>query len=126
MLKKLKDDHDRLRAIIDALDEQLKTEEPSESSDFARLRWTLIRELCVHAALERRALPTLYASLAKPAFDSGLDHELDKALTSHMIEWGAIAIRDGWRDYRTAAAALLNRLRKRMTYEEATFFAALA
>jgi hypothetical protein len=43
-----------------------------------------------------------------------------------MIEWGAIAIRDGWRDYRTAAAALLNRLRKRMTYEEATFFAALA
>jgi hypothetical protein len=50
MIGRLKNDHDRIRAILDRLDIFLDGAAPPISIEFPRLRWELMRELSDHVA----------------------------------------------------------------------------
>jgi len=126
MIPKFIHDHDRLRSIIDELDGYLKASRPPIDMNFAKLRWSLSRELAVHVAIERRALPDLFARTNTPDIYRSLDHSLDAELHEHMTQWTASAIDAAWDDYRAAAGNLLARLCHRMTFEEQKIFPALA
>jgi len=126
MLRRFVEDHDRLRSIIAEFDRHLKSSQAPTDVAFARLRWTLARQVAVHVALERRALPDMFARTATPDLYRGLDHDLDCELNRQMTEWTASAIEASWAEYRSITANLLARLRRRMVFEEKKIFPALA
>jgi hypothetical protein len=124
MIGRLKNDHDRIRAILDRLDIFLDGAAPPISIEFPRLRWELMRELSVHLAVERTKLPGL--SKSHPKLYAQMDLGLDAALSDHVARWTVGAIQDGWQSYRATARALLARLRRRMAFEEQAIFPLLA
>lgn len=124
MIAQLQDDHDRLRDLADQLERYLDGDTPPRDPHFAQLRWMLVRELSMHMAAERKTLAEWQA--ASGASGEALDTGLDQAFTDHVVTWSGATMGDSWNNYRTATQALLRRLRRRMAFEEARMFPALA
>ena len=119
---RLMDDHDRVRATLTQLDDYLDGDRAPADMEFSRLRWSLVRELATHLAVERAAYPGVKASLRGDTLYRGLDRALDEDLSAHMGRWTPARIQGEWRHYRSEARLLARRLRRRMAYEESALF----
>jgi hypothetical protein len=115
-------DHDRVRATADAIDQFLDEDSVPVDPAFARLRWTLARELATHLAAERTTYPAVKAQARGDAIYRGIDHALDADLAAHAAEWTIARIEADWSAYRRNVRLLLRRLRRRMAYEETVLF----
>lgn len=122
MIDRLLRDHDRVRAVVDAIDLFLDADSAPVDPAFAQLRWTLARELATHLAAERSTYPTVKAQARGEAIYRGIDHALGADLAMHAAEWTIARIEADWSGYRRNARLLLRRLRRRMTYEETVLF----
>jgi hypothetical protein len=111
-----RDQHDSIRRIAARMDIFLAKPTPPDGDEFARLRWTLVRELSIHLAVERPALTTWLQRNAGRAAE--LDTDFDQVFAHHMATWSGANIHAAWADYRGVTADLLARLRRRMDYEE--------
>ena len=126
MIDQLNAEHDRVRAAAARIEAFLDAPEAPRDPAFARLRWTLARELATHLATERHIYPKVRAKLRGDALYRGIDRELDDDLGRHMADWTVAAIEADWLRYRREARLLLRRLRRRMQYEETALFPLLA
>lgn len=117
-------EHDRVRAILDRLDLHLDRPAAPVDPEFARLRWTLARELATHLASERGSFPALRTGLRGDALYRGIDHALGQDLANHASTWTVVRIAADWPAFRREARLLARRLRRRMTYEETVLFPA--
>jgi hypothetical protein len=125
MIEQLTQEHDRLHALADQLDCFLDAETMPTDPAFSRLRWTMLRQLSTHFAAERHALSPARNDPAIAGLFASLDSDLDGAIDAHMLEWSAARMQAAWPNYRSAARALLKRLRRRMRYEEGVLYPAI-
>lgn len=122
LIDRLQSDHDRVRAVLSQLDTFLDLDRAPTDMNFSRLRWTLVRELATHLAVERSAYPHVTQHLRGGTLYQGLDRALDEDLATHMAGWTPTRIQTEWRCYRSDARLLARRLRRRMAYEESALF----
>lgn len=126
LIDRLLRDHDRVRDTLERLDRYLEADRAPTDLDFSRLRWSLMRELATHLAVERSAYPGVTAKLRGDTLYKGLDRALDNDLAAHMTHWIPARIHDEWGRYRSEARLLARRLRRRMHYEESALFPMMA
>lgn len=122
MIDRLLREHDRVRDAASGIEAFLEAPAAPVDPVFAKLRWTLARELATHLATERGAYPAVKAQVRGDAIYRGIDHALDQDLAQHAIVWTIARIQADWAGYRREARLLLRRLRRRMTYEETVLF----
>ncbi len=118
-IKRLTEEHERLRALADRLDAYLARAEAPQEAAFTQLGWQLVQELSMHLASERAAMRKHAENDVEKRFG------LDEAFMQHIATWGATSVAAGWRNYVTETRRLLDRLRERMAFEEATIFPAV-
>lgn len=123
MIARFRDDHDRLRVLADRLDRHLAAPTPPQGPEFAQLRWTLVRELSMHLAVERRTIEDWRARSGAPV--ERFDFALDDAFVRHVADWSGASVATAWDRYRGEARGLLTRLRARMAAEERELFPAV-
>ncbi|MHA6722405.1 hemerythrin domain-containing protein [Sphingomonas sp. RS2018] len=118
-ITRLKTEHDRLRELADRLDRFLDGDAAPKDANFTQLGWVLVQELSLHLASERAALRTHKENDVAQRFG------LDEAFVRHVATWGNASVAAGWSRYVTETRLLLNALRDRMAFEEATIFPAV-
>ena len=127
MLDKLLDDHDRIRRLADDLGAFMTEDTAPVDPAFAQLRWTLIRELASHLAVEGQLITD--AVRRKKITEGGRDDMFDLALADdvfdHVARWSDTALRADWPGYRRDVERILKRLHARMDREEAQSYPAI-
>ena len=118
-VQRLQDDHARVLEIIRQLEPFLERDTAPVEPDFARLRWSLVRELTQHLAMERSVLSGgSHPGSAAAEYDGGFA----ATFNNHIARWTGAQVHDHWAGYSRAARTLLARLRRQIRHEETVLF----
>ncbi|MGY2733732.1 hemerythrin domain-containing protein [Sphingomonas sp. UYP23] len=123
MIDHLRQDHDRLRAIITELRALLKDDGARIGMCFAAARWALTRELLRHMAVEKQFLrdqPNECAALS--TLSTYNPENLERRYRDHLARWSAMAIDAQWKDYCRDLREMLAALEHNMDFEERSVF----
>ena len=123
-LNRLREEHESLAIIVGRLSAMIAQDSPPPSRELYVLRMELTSALIHHLRSEDWMLyPRLLVSCDRRLADIAREFSkemggLSKAFRDYVEQWGAYAIKGGWKRYQRETAEILNSLTVRMDREE--------
>ena len=124
MIERLKWHQDRALDVAARAEAMLVLDDPAEAPSLAKNRWEIMRALMPYAAFKHGELFPAMIACARPEQLTTVNRlrgdclKLGEDLKIYVGRWSSVNVPDHWAEYRSAAIAMIDRLRAHMAREE--------